>query len=493
MPMDPAIPISLSIGFALRVFLLAFDRRTIVRPLFVGIWEGIALYRGLSSSDSQLNAYLACALRLLFDFCFTENMHTMMAILFSLVLAVLFSDALGLDHGHDIRMDGRSRPSGIRRTAVYQVPEVADSHRLNRARLTPAMQTGVRTWNGGIIVHVPQVNVDALLHDDSPSPRPIQTGSTHLPATLNPLTPPCTPPEPGPSRFCGALNIPSSPDSESRQDELPTPASSAVPQSLSLRPNFDSIAIQPKDIVGDHGEEDELQTPLAVDLRNLPVDDDLLAAEEGQLEDGGGPLLSEDIPFLDDSASLLEAAVELPGADEDNLSELSLKTGTELSIISAVDAQSITAKAERLRKEAWKERDEKIRLERKLNQAVSQQKIKDAFLLRREIEAAEERVQKLHRRAARRHFRARNLYSRDSVIDVHGLFVPEAIKKVETSLQAAILNGAKDLQVIVGRGLHSHDGRPKLRPAIIMEMQKQSIACQIHPHNPGVLILTVPS
>ncbi|KAJ7462234.1 hypothetical protein B0H11DRAFT_1735388, partial [Mycena galericulata] len=85
-----------------------------------------------------------------------------------------------------------------------------------------------------------------------------------------------------------------------------------------------------------------------------------------------------------------------------------------------------------------------------------------------------------------------NSSNKENVIDVHGLFVPEAIKKVENSLEAAILRGDKELQVIVGRGLHSQDGRPKLRPAITMEMQKQSIPCQVHPRNPGVLILTVP-
>ncbi|KAJ7096376.1 hypothetical protein C8R44DRAFT_644060, partial [Mycena epipterygia] len=85
-----------------------------------------------------------------------------------------------------------------------------------------------------------------------------------------------------------------------------------------------------------------------------------------------------------------------------------------------------------------------------------------------------------------------NLSTKDGVIDVHGLFIPEAIKKVETSLQTAIWDGRKDLRVIVGRGLHSRDG-PKLRPAIMKEMQKQSIPCQIQANNPGILILTVPS
>ncbi|KAJ6586869.1 hypothetical protein DFH09DRAFT_909931, partial [Mycena vulgaris] len=86
-----------------------------------------------------------------------------------------------------------------------------------------------------------------------------------------------------------------------------------------------------------------------------------------------------------------------------------------------------------------------------------------------------------------------NLSRQDGVIDVHGLFIHEAIKKVKAALQTAILDGRKHLHVIVGRGLHSHDGRAKLRPAIMSEMQKERIACQIQPGNPGVLIVTIPS
>ncbi|KAJ7132803.1 hypothetical protein C8R43DRAFT_895446 [Mycena crocata] len=126
------------------------------------------------------------------------------------------------------------------------------------------------------------------------------------------------------------------------------------------------------------------------------------------------------------------------------------------------------------------------------------------------MEAAEERARQLHGRAARRHFHgkcfsglnyvlssiicweARNLSRKIGEIDVHFLFVSEAIKQVEKSLQEAIERGSDRIRVIVGRGLHSHDGRSKLRPAIIAEMQRQGIHCQILAGNPGVLVLTVP-
>ncbi|KAJ7462233.1 hypothetical protein B0H11DRAFT_101330 [Mycena galericulata] len=435
--MDPDIPISLSIGFALRIFLWAFDRQTIVRPLFLGIWEGIALYRGLSTSPgTQLNAYLACALRLAFDSLFTETIHTMLTILLSLVVAVLFSDALGSHHGHDIQLNRRSkrtRVNGTRTTEIYEAPdshprfiETPNPHAKKRdevSALVPSVIYRPRfvdqphprhaekvdevyatfpspsqsAFKADIVQpmdHPRRVILRARSHDsESPSPLPVHTAGVPLPATLNPLTPPCTPPEPGPSRFLGALDIPS-PNSESQKDELQTPTSLVAPQTFSSHlPKPDNHTAQQPE------EEDELQTPLALDLRSLPVDADLHAAEHGRLENDAGQLLSEEVPFLNDSASIgLDAEI-------DNMSELSLQTGTELSIISAIDAQLITAKAERLRKEAWEEQKQKSRLERELGEAVSRRKIKDAFLLRREIEAVEARAQKLHRRAARRHFR----------------------------------------------------------------------------------------
>jgi hypothetical protein len=157
---------------------------------------------------------------------------------------------------------------------------------------------------------------------------------------------------------------------------------------------------QPPVNAGD-ADQDELQTPLVLNLRDLP----LLTLEEAQPQDGTQPLLLEDIPLLGDPTSVLEP--DRPGVDGDNVSEVSLLSGTELSIISANNAQMISAKAELLRTEAWGEEGQIRRLKEQLDQAVSQKKIKDAFLLRREIEAVEERARKLHGRAARRHFRGK--------------------------------------------------------------------------------------
>ncbi|KAJ7262231.1 hypothetical protein B0H12DRAFT_963599, partial [Mycena haematopus] len=87
-----------------------------------------------------------------------------------------------------------------------------------------------------------------------------------------------------------------------------------------------------------------------------------------------------------------------------------------------------------------------------------------------------------------------NPLAKDGEIDVHGLFITEAVKKVETALEAAIWNGRRELRVIVGRGLHSRNGPKVLYAALRSSKQhdRQGIPCRIEVGNPGVLIVTVP-
>ncbi|KAJ6586868.1 hypothetical protein DFH09DRAFT_236768 [Mycena vulgaris] len=410
--MDPA-PISLAIGFALRIFLLAFDRHSQLRPAFLGIWEGIALYRGLSTiSEPQLTTYLACGLRLMFDFLFTENPLTMVVILFSLVLALLLADALGSHHDHDIQLSHRSdvQRSRARNTQAYEAPDSLN----RRARLvipptnypteerhaatpSPVVQQSFAAHSSENADQISSVIFNVQHH--SPSAEPVHMVDAQIP-NPNPITPPCTPPERRSSGYVTRDRDLGS-QSESHEDELQTPL---LGNPQTFHENFDTVATGQASVIEDTNQrdEDELQTPLALNLRDLP----LITAEPGQLEDEVGTLLLESIPFLDDSASLIEDGIDVPG---DNGSELSLGTGTELSIISASDAQIITAKAELLRRQAWDEQKKKPQLERELNQAVSEGKIKDAFLLRLEIDAVEERAKQIHGRAARRHFRGKQL------------------------------------------------------------------------------------
>jgi hypothetical protein len=324
----------------------------------------------------------------------------MITLVFSLVLSALISDVVGSHQGHDVHPDRRldvestsvEVPHSVR---FYEAPE---PRRMNRMRLIPrtnpetnplatgpppAVQADTRTPEHEVI------DFDARADQDVPHAPAQAIGSPVLVNTPSPMTPPSTPPErisPSP------VGDTPTPDLGIHEDELQTPALLVI-QTLPLQV-VDGTAREVSPV--DEADQDELQTPLALNLRALPP----LTLEQPQSRDETRSLLLEDIP-PDDSASVLEG--NLP-EDADNISELSLQSGTELSIISATDAQIIRSKAELLRKQAWAEDARARSLKAQLEQAISQNRIKDAFLLRREIETVETRARRLHGRAARRHF-----------------------------------------------------------------------------------------
>lgn len=67
-------------------------------------------------------------------------------------------------------------------------------------------------------------------------------------------------------------------------------------------------------------------------------------------------------------------------------------------------------------------------------------------------------------------------------IDLHGLFVSEAIEYLELKVAKFQSENKCDLIVIVGRGIHSKTG-PKIRPAVIKYAEKQKMNYQVDsPH-----------
>lgn len=57
-------------------------------------------------------------------------------------------------------------------------------------------------------------------------------------------------------------------------------------------------------------------------------------------------------------------------------------------------------------------------------------------------------------------------------IDLHGLYVKEAITFTERALQQARTRGDGEIHLIVGKGLHSKNGAAKLKPAIAELIRK---------------------
>ncbi|KAJ7072376.1 hypothetical protein C8F01DRAFT_1243426 [Mycena amicta] len=242
------------------------------------------------------------------------------------------------------------------------------------------------------------------------------------------------------------LHLTPVPFTPSHRDELLTPSSlapSPFPRNQSppvfTLPNNDE-------------ESDELQTPLELNIVGLP---------------------STSVPLAlvrEPSEEHLEAEVP-PENIPPELDILSPRT--ELSVLSNVEAKAMFARAESMRKDARDAEEEKRQLELQLQKALQEQRTKDVFLLRRDIESVEKKINELHAGAARRYFRSTKLSSpEDASVDVHGLFIPEAIKMVETALHEALLAGATELKVIVGKGKHSKNGRAKLKPAIMEEMER---------------------
>ncbi|KAG8912062.1 hypothetical protein FRC01_005314, partial [Tulasnella sp. 417] len=75
-------------------------------------------------------------------------------------------------------------------------------------------------------------------------------------------------------------------------------------------------------------------------------------------------------------------------------------------------------------------------------------------------------MEELNKKAAEWIFLVRNLDRPPHVIDLHGLYVNEAIERTNLSLIAARERGDRQLHLIVGRGMHSRDSVGKLRVAI---------------------------
>lgn len=98
-------------------------------------------------------------------------------------------------------------------------------------------------------------------------------------------------------------------------------------------------------------------------------------------------------------------------------------------------------------------------------------------------------MEELNRQACDWIFHANNTDSALNEVDLHGLYVKEAIARSEQAIQAAQQRGDSDIHFIVGKGLHSQGHVAKLKPAIEELMVKYQLAAQIDPNNAGVLIV----
>ncbi|KAJ4468144.1 hypothetical protein J3R30DRAFT_3715020 [Lentinula aciculospora] len=263
-------------------------------------------------------------------------------------------------------------------------------------------------------------------------------------------------------------------------DELQTP----LPRS--------HIAIPDED--NDENNEDELQTPLALPISSIGFDNPPeLELEPSMLlrpplprSSSGTPLPirpirstnSSPVPVPAPGPQIQSESVDLALLSSPHLSSSSpLSTLRPLtaasspssssppdSVISAISPTTLYTRADSLRKQAWKEeRFLKTQLEHDLIVARIQGRTKDVFLLVGEIKGTQARIDRLHMRAKRRYYQARNSRNPSSSalqtqppfqIDVHGLLVLEAIEQTEEAFRDVLRNGHRFLRVIVAALTH---------------------------------------
>lgn len=75
-------------------------------------------------------------------------------------------------------------------------------------------------------------------------------------------------------------------------------------------------------------------------------------------------------------------------------------------------------------------------------------------------------------------------------IDLHNMTVPEARLLAWEHVLFCRIRGIKETEIICGRGRHSKDGKPKLRPALLASMcRAANIHIKVHKRNPGCLVV----
>ncbi|GAA5969547.1 hypothetical protein JCM11641_008153 [Rhodosporidiobolus odoratus] len=86
-------------------------------------------------------------------------------------------------------------------------------------------------------------------------------------------------------------------------------------------------------------------------------------------------------------------------------------------------------------------------------------------------------------------YRENNRTQSPGSIDLHGLYVQEAVDYTEKAIQQARSQGMQELKVIVGKGNHSPSHVAKIKPAITQLMEKERLSAHLDPNNGGVLVV----
>ncbi|KAH9083548.1 hypothetical protein EDB83DRAFT_27060 [Lactarius deliciosus] len=146
--------------------------------------------------------------------------------------------------------------------------------------------------------------------------------------------------------------------------------------------------------------------------------------------------------------------------------------------------------AKKLRKQARRKGREMSEAYRRAESARRKGRFGVAHTHTQDAIAHESEMEKLDERAAKIFFRENNKNRReDGEIDLHGLYVAEAIQVAEDQVQIARWRGDEDVRFIVGKGLHSGTGEAKIRPALGDLFTERGLEHSLDPYNTGVLVV----
>lgn len=101
------------------------------------------------------------------------------------------------------------------------------------------------------------------------------------------------------------------------------------------------------------------------------------------------------------------------------------------------------------------------------------------------------KAKRYNARAAKWVYAENNKRRRSNTVDLHGLYVAEALEYAQRAIGAARESGQAKLSLIVGQGQHSENGVAKIKPALEGWLQKQGTAYKPDEQNPGRLLITL--
>ncbi|KAG8958729.1 hypothetical protein FRC03_008850 [Tulasnella sp. 419] len=87
-------------------------------------------------------------------------------------------------------------------------------------------------------------------------------------------------------------------------------------------------------------------------------------------------------------------------------------------------------------------------------------------------------------------YQKHNPRNKPGLIDLHELFVEEALERTEAAINRARQGGLNSLKIIVGKGNNSRNSVAKLKPAVEDWLRENGYKAQLHPKNNGMIVVS---